>query len=82
MESESVIFQKTILAVLVYIVLVKVVPRVITQNTGFFIIDDIVKLLKSQKDSLVSGAIITALVAFTSEELLKRYLKSVIKPIE
>jgi hypothetical protein len=74
----QVIIQKTILAVLVYIALVKIVPRVITQKTGFFIIDDIVKLLRNQKDSLVSGALITALVAFTSEELLTRYLSSVI----
>ncbi len=79
MIQESVILQKTILAVLVYIALVKIIPRVITEDTGFFIIDDIVKLLRNQKDSLVSGALITALVAFTSEELLTRYLKSVIK---
>ncbi len=81
MIQESVILQKTILAVLVYIALVKIVPRVITEDTGFFIIDDIVKLLRNQKDSLVSGALITALVAFTSEELLTRHLKSVIKAV-
>jgi hypothetical protein len=67
-----VIVQKTLLAVLVYILLVKLVPRVITKKTGFFIIDDIVDLLNSQKDSLVSGSLITALVALSSEILLEK----------
>lgn len=53
-----------ILAMAIYIALVSIVPRIIKKPTGMSIIDDLVMSMIVQKDSMMSGTILTGLIVF------------------
>lgn len=60
LDQES--LRPVILAMTVYIAISILVPRIITKPTGIQVIDDLVTSLITQKDSLMSGTIITGIV--------------------
>ena len=57
-------------AMIVYLVLSKVVPVVLTSPTGIEIVDDSVGLLKVQERSLAPAAVIAGLVAVVTNYVL------------
>jgi len=54
-------------AMVVYITLVVLVPKIIKKPTGIQFVDDIVLLLISQKGSLMSGTILVGLIVYLSK---------------
>ena len=63
-DSES--LSPVISALIVYIGLVVLVPKIIKEPTGIKVIDDVVLLMISQKGSLMSGTILIGLIVFLS----------------
>ena len=57
-------------AMVVYLVLSKVAPSVLTSPTGIDIVDDSVGLLKTQERSLAPAAVVAALVAVVTNYVL------------
>ena len=57
-------------AIIVYIVLSKVVPVMLTSPTGIDIVDDSVGLIKTQEKSLAPAAVVAALVAVVPNYVL------------
>ena len=57
-------------AMIVYIVLSKVVPYVLTSSVGIEIVDDSVSLLKTQERSLAPAAVLAGVVAVVTNYIL------------
>ena len=64
-DSES--LTPVIAAMVVYLALVVLVPKIIKEPTGIKVVDDVVLLLIAQKGSLMSGTILIAIVVFLSK---------------
>ena len=65
MDSER--LNPCLAAMVVYIALVILVPKIIKKPTGIQFVDDIVLLLISQKGSLMSGTILVGLIVYLSK---------------
>jgi hypothetical protein len=64
-DSES--LNPIIGALITYLALVVLVPKIIKEPTGIKVVDDVVLLLIAQKGSLMSGTILIAIVVFLSK---------------
>ncbi len=67
-------------AIITYLSLAIIVPKVIKEPTGIKIVDDVVLLLISQKGSLMSGAILIGLIVYLSNMLQNYFASS--SPVE
>jgi hypothetical protein len=61
-DSET--LRPVILAMVVYLVLVNVVPRLVKKPSGVKVLDDVVLLLISQKGSIMSGTILIGVIVY------------------
>ena len=57
-------------AMVVYLVLSKIIPSVLTSPTGIDIVDESVGLLKTQEKSLAPAAVLAGLVAVVTNYVL------------
>ena len=64
-DSES--LSPIVSALVTYLSLVVLVPKIIKEPTGIKVVDDVVLLLIAQKGSLMSGTILIAIVVFLSK---------------
>jgi hypothetical protein len=68
------VLKPVIISMAVYLIIAKLVPELIKSPTGITIIDDLNMSLISQKGSLSSGAIVTALVTLTTSYIIEEEL--------
>ena len=63
-----------IIAMVIYLVLSTVVPKIVKKPTGIKIIDDEVMYLVAQKGFLVSGVILVGLIVYFTNHIGERML--------
>jgi hypothetical protein len=72
LDQES--LRPVIIAMAIYIALVSLVPRIIKKPTGISVIDDLVMSMIVQKDSMMSGTILTGLIIFLTNYIQNEFL--------
>lgn len=72
LDQES--LRPVIIAMVIYIALVSLVPRIIKKPTGISVIDDLVMSMIVQKDSMMSGTILTGLIIFLTNYIQNEFL--------
>jgi hypothetical protein len=72
LDQES--LRPVILAMAIYITLVSLVPRIIKKPTGISVVDDLVMSMIVQKDSMMSGTILTGLIMFLSNYIQNEFM--------
>jgi len=64
-DSET--LQPVIVAMVLYIAIVNLVPRIVKKPTGVKVLDDLVLLIISQQGSLMSGTILIGLIVYLTK---------------
>jgi hypothetical protein len=71
-DQES--LRPVILAMAIYITLISLVPHIIKKPTGISVIDDLVMSIIVQRDSMMSGTILTGLIVFLTNYIQNEFL--------
>jgi len=72
LDQES--LRPVIVAMALYITISILLPKIIKKPTGIQIIDDLVMCVIAQKDSLMSGTILTGLIVFATNYIQDEFL--------
>lgn len=72
LDQES--LRPVIVAMALYITISILLPKIIKKPTGIQIIDDLVMYVIAQKDSLMSGTILTGLIVFATNYIQDEFL--------
>ena len=71
LDQES--LRPVIIAMSLYIIIASIIPHFITKPSGIGFIDDIVMTFIAQKDSMVSGMIITGVIVFATNHIQEKF---------
>jgi hypothetical protein len=72
LDEES--LRPVIISMALYIVISIVVPHIAKKPTGIQIIDDLVMTIIAQRDSLMSGTILTGLITFATNYIQDEFM--------
>lgn len=62
-----------IIAMIMYLVLVTMIPKLIKKPTGVNFVDDLVMLIISQQDAMMSGIILTGILVLGSNYINEEF---------
>lgn len=62
-----------IIAMTMYLVLVTMIPKLIKKPTGVNFVDDLVMLIISQQDAMMSGIILTGILVLSSKYINEEF---------
>lgn len=71
LDQES--LRPVIIAMSIYIIIASIIPRVVTKPSGIGFIDDIVMTLIAQKDSIMSGTILTGIIVLATNHIQDKF---------
>ena len=64
LDQES--FRPVIIAMMIYLTISTLIPRIVKKPTGIQVVDDLVMTIIAQKDSMMSGTILIGLIVLAT----------------
>jgi uncharacterized membrane protein len=72
---DSTTLRPVIIAMVLYLVLSMLIPKIVKKPTGVKVIDDLVMYLVAQKGFLVSGVILVGIIMYSTNHINEKMLE-------